>query len=543
MSTNSPRRTSARVMRALVLAALGPAALAAQERQGGHGAHADHHPPADSGRVVLMNGLGRMHRPIATTVPLAQRFFDQGLALAYAFNHAEAKRSFAEAARLDPSCAMCHWGVAYVLGPNINAPMDPAANAEAHAAATRAADVATAPLERALAGALLRRYAAPGSDIPRTALDSAYAVAMAAVARTAPDDPDVAALHAEALMNLSPWSYWTRDRAPRPGTEPMLAALERALRADANHPGACHFYIHAVEAAFPERAVACAERLAALMPAAGHLVHMPAHIYLRVGRWDDAIRANEHAVHADETLFADRGANGLYAAAYYPHNHHFLAFAATMAGREARALEAARAGARHTPAGVAAGVLELQLVVAAPYLTLATFGRWEQLLREPMPQPGQRLATALAWQARGRAASALGRPAEARAALDSVAAIEAATTTYPAAPVLRIARLVLGAEIAERQGDRTGAVARLTEAVSVEDAMSYMEPPYWFQPVRPLLGATLLRAGRATDAERAFREDLARFPKNVWSERGLARSVAAAGGARAGERGEVAVRP
>ncbi|MGZ8413057.1 MAG: hypothetical protein ACXW05_10010 [Gemmatirosa sp.] len=510
----------------LVLAALAAAgALPAQETHGAHGAPK---PPADA-PVRLMPGLGRHHRAVATPDPQAQRWFDQGLRLAYAFNHAEALRSFREAARLDPACAMCHWGVAYVLGPNINAPMDTGAYAEAHAAVERArAAVGRAPVERALIEALAVRYAPAAPAAGRAALDSAYATAMQRAATRWPQDADVATLHAESRMLLSPWVYWTAERRPRPGTAALLAALEGALRRDRAHPGACHYYIHAVEAAFPARALPCAERLAARMPGAGHIVHMPGHIYLRVGRYNDAITANRHALHADEAYLADAGAQaGFYAVAYYPHNSHFLGFAATMAGRSADALAAARDASRRTPAEVAEGVPELQLLTAFPHLTLATFGRWDDVAREPLPPTQLRVATALAWFARGVAEARAGRPDAAAAALDTVRGVAAAESRYPAAPVLRIASLVLDGELQGARGDRAAAVARLTEAMTVEDGLSYMEPPYWPQPVRHLLGAALLAHGDAAGATRRYREDLERFPENVWSLAGLARSLAA----------------
>ncbi|MFL5577598.1 MAG: tetratricopeptide repeat protein [Gemmatimonadaceae bacterium] len=506
---------------ALVLAAPG----AAQEHQ--------HHapPPRAGGAPALLEGLGSHHHAITTSGPLAQRWFDQGLSLAYAFNHAEARSSFLEAARLDPECAMCQWGVAYVLGPNINMPMDTAANAEAYAAARRAVALAArrgTPAERALADAMARRYAATAPR-SRAGLDSAYARAMREVARRFPDDPDAAALHAEARMDLSPWAYWSKERRPLPGTSEMLAALEGEIRRNPSHPGACHLYIHAVEAAYPERAVPCAERLAALMPAAGHIVHMPAHIYLRVGRYDDAIVANEQAVHVDERYIADRNPHSQYTVAYYPHNWHFLSYAATMAGRRETAVTAARAAAANTPPDVARDVPEIQLLSAAPHLTLVTFERWEDALREPLPRADLRLATALAWYARGMARAATGRLPEASAALDSVRGAAKVVTADPGAKVLRIAERSLLGELAARRGDLAGAAARLREAMTLEDGMSYTEPPYWPEPVRHHLGAVLTKAGEPAAAERLYREDLRRFPENVWSLRGLERSLTAQG--------------
>jgi tetratricopeptide (TPR) repeat protein len=479
-------------------------------------------PPLASAQQKLLDGLGTHRFAITTTSPQAQRFFNQGLALAYAFNHLEAKRSFEEAVRIDSSCAMCHWGVAFVLGPNINASMDPAANAEAYAASRRALSLApnVTAKERSLIEALAHRYAEQPPE-NRAPLDSAFAHAMRDVAERFPEDDDVAAIYAESMMDLSPWVYWTKDKRPLPGTTEIVETLEEVGARNPDHPGACHLYIHAVEAAFPERAVACAERLAAMMPSAGHIVHMPAHIYLRVGRYDDAIRANEHAVHADETYIADRREQTFYTIAYYPHNYHFLAFAAIMAGRQTRALEAARAAASKIPLDVAATAPDLQLIVAYPHLTLAMFGRVDEVLREPLPRSDLRVATGLAWYARGMAFTASRRMNDARVALDSVRATSVEVASYPGDPVLRIAERVLAGEISLRSGKTADAIALLTEAKDIEDGLTYMEPPYWHQPVRHLLGAALLTANRRAEAQQLYREDLARFPRNVWSERGL----------------------
>ncbi|HXE58449.1 MAG TPA: hypothetical protein VNK43_10655, partial [Gemmatimonadales bacterium] len=309
-------------------------------------------PPHHRDSVPLYRNLGDHRYRITTGVEAAQAYFNQGLRLYYAFNHAEAIRAFREAQRRDPDCAMCFWGEALAWGPNINAAMDSAAGVAAYAAVQRAVALEgrASTLERALIQALATRYA-PVPPADRGALDSAYARAMADVARRHRDDHDVAVLHAEALMDLRPWNYWTREGRPYPGTAELVAQLERVIAANPRHPGACHFYIHAVEAVEPAKAVPCAERLAALMPGAGHLVHMPGHIYIRVGRYADAIKANEHAVHADETYIRDqRPGVGAYTAGYYPHNYDFLAFAAAMAGRSAQAMEAAeKLAALETP--------------------------------------------------------------------------------------------------------------------------------------------------------------------------------------------------
>ena len=507
----------------LALAILAPSSAGAQEvrvqQQAGGAA---------TGTAKLLTGLGNHGQTITTRSARAQRFFNQGLSLAYAFNHAEAARSFREAARLDPQCAMCYWGAAFVLGPNINAAMDTAVVREAYDAAQKAVTLAAraTPRERAFAAALAKRYsAAPVAN--RASLDTAFADAMRAVAREYPDDLDAATIYAEATMDLSPWVYWNADGTPRPGVGEALAALENVLRRNPNHPGACHYYIHAVEAIYPERAVACAERLAALMPAAGHIVHMPGHIYIRVGRYNDAVEANVHAVHADETYIADQRPQGIYPLAYYPHNYHFMAFAATMAGRSAQAIEAARGVVRNVPLDVAAVVPELQLLVPYVHLTLATFGRWDDLLAEPMPPASLRFPTAMAAYARGVAFAAKGRMDDAGKSLDSLRAIAAGVTTSPHSEVLQIATNALLGEIHARRGQFAGAVNHFRTAMQIEDGLSYMEPPYWHYPIRHSLGAALLGAGRAAEAELIYREDLKRFPHNGWSLHGLHQSLIA----------------
>jgi tetratricopeptide (TPR) repeat protein len=480
--------------------------------------------------VPLFDNLGSFHRPISTNVAVAQDYFDQGLRLTYAFNHVEAIRAYEEAARRDPDCAICYWGIAYAYGPNINLPMDRESGIAAYGAVTTAQSLIdhASPVERALIEALAVRYAAdPPED--RTALDRAYADAMRAVRQQFPDDLDVLTLYAEAVMNLSPWDYWTRDGHPREGTAELIADLETVLTADPNHPGACHYFIHAVEAVQPDRAVPCAERLAALMPGAGHLVHMPAHIYIRVGRWADAITANEHAVHADETYIADINPSGIYPLAYYPHNYHFLSFAATMAGRSAQAVRAAGAVVENVPAEIAAAVPELQPLLAYKHLTLATFGHWDDVLAEPVPSEDLPFTAALVSYARGVAHAARGETDDARAELAQVRAALDATDDELGRAILDIAQHALAGEIDFRSGDLSGAEAHFRAAMEIEDGLLYMEPPHWYYPIRHSLGAVLLAAGRAADAEAMYRQDLARFPENTWSLTGLAASLRAQG--------------
>jgi tetratricopeptide (TPR) repeat protein len=522
----------ARLLRRVILLAAVPAAACT----GGTAVQAQ----AGGDAVPLYDNLGSYGYPVTTATPLAQQYFDQGLRLYYAFNHAEAIRAFGEAARLDPQCAMCYWGIALAYGPNINMPMDSASGVAAHAAVQQALAVAASatPHERALIDALAQRYAAlPGPD--RAALDSLYARAMQRVADAFGDDPEANTLYAEALMDLSPWQYWNRDGSPRPYTPELLTRLEAVLAAHPDHPGANHFYIHAVEAVDPWRAVPMAERLAGLMPGAGHLVHMPGHIYVRVGRYMDAIRANEHAVHADETYIRDHNpAFGIYTAGYYPHNYDFLAFAASMIGRSRQALEAADRTAELVPAELlrAPGMTLLQNFVSRGVQMRVRFARWTEILEAPDVPADLPYARALQHYARGRAYAARGDVAAAESELARLRSAarhpdlaEARLEFNGATDVLAIAVDVLAAHAAAARGDQRAAIASLRSAASREDDLLYGEPPEWSVPVRQELGTVLLAAGRAADAEAAFREDLERFPDNGWSLDGLARSLAAQG--------------
>ncbi|NNM34208.1 MAG: tetratricopeptide repeat protein, partial [Gemmatimonadetes bacterium] len=406
--------------------------------------------------VPLYANLGDHALDISTDQPEAQAYFNQGLRLQYAFNHAEAVRSYEAALAADPTCAMCWWGIALALGPNVNAAMEVEPGARAFAAAGRARErlEGTTPLERGLIEALSQRYGRdPESD--RTALDSAYALAMMDLVTSFPDHPDVLTLYAASMMNLRPWDYWSGtygDRRPNPGTEDLLGALERALTLDPNNPGACHYYIHAVEAAFPKRAEACAERLATLMPGAGHIVHMPGHIYIRIGRYADAVRANEHAVHSDETYISDQNPMGVYPAAYYPHNYHFMAFAATMAGMSRQAIQASETVAPKVPKSVALDVYWIQNAVVLPQLTAVSFGRWDDVLAFPMPDPDLDQATVMALYARGVAFAALGRLDEAGEAASMLQDRVAVADPEGSNPVLTIAGHTLAAEMALRSG-------------------------------------------------------------------------------------------
>lgn len=493
--------------------------------------------PSDSTQssytVPLYDNLGDHHRSITTESATAQNYFDQGLRLVYAFNHAEAIRAFEQAVELDPACAMCYWGIGYASGPNINAAMEDDA-AEKALQATRSAvelkDSAT-PIETGMIDALALRYSdAPGAE--RAALDSAYADAINELATRYPEDDDLATFAAESRMLLRPWDYWTSEKEPRPGTETILALLEGVIDRNPDHAGACHFYIHAVEAAYPERGVACAERLPGLMPGAGHLVHMPAHVYIRVGRYGDAVDANVHAVHADEAFIEDQNPDGLYRHGYYPHNYHFMAFAAMMSGRDQQAIEAARSVAQTLSFEAARDIYFLESGPAYPQLALMTFGRWEETLEEPLPSEDLPSAAGLAHYARGIAFAALGQRAEAEAALERLrefAAVRAEAAVNPASEMLPIAIHALQAEIALRSGDPATAVTHFEAARDLEDAMLYDEPPVWFYPIRHSLGRAHLEAGDPVGAETVYREDLARFPENGWSLFGLEQALRAQG--------------
>ncbi|MDH5740740.1 MAG: tetratricopeptide repeat protein, partial [Nitrospira sp.] len=490
----------------------------------------------DAAQTPLYPNLGSLHYPVTTSVPLAQRYFDQGLRLYYAFNHSEAIRSFQEGARLDPDCAMCYWGIALAYGPNINAPMDTASGRLAYTALQQALkhEKKVSAHERTLIQALATRYEAePPAD--RAELDAAYAHTMADVVQRFPDDLEAKTLYAESLMDLSPWDYWTSDGKPKPTTTKLLSHLEQVLASDPNHPGANHFYIHAVEAVQPERAIEAAEQLAGLMPGAGHLVHMPGHIYIRVGRYEDAIKANEHAVHADETYFRDhRPVTGIYVLGYYPHNYDFLAFAASMIGREKQAIAAADKIASMAPEDLLRdpGMTFLQHHQTRNLQIRVRFGRWDDLLSADAPAENLPHARAIWLYAHGRALATRGHLKAADAALAQLRTIARDPHVMArrldfntSGAVLGIADEVLAGHIAAVKGDLTRAIDHLQEAARREDALVYGEPPEWTVPVRQELGSLLLKAGRPEEAERVFREDLKRFPQNLWSQQGLAEAL------------------
>lgn len=491
----------------------------------------------------LFDNLGRHGWKVTTRTPEAQAFFDQGLRLAYGFNHGEARRAFRQAQRLDPSCAMCFWGEAFVLGPNINVPMDPAANAPALAALRQAEALAgnATDKEQALIAALAKRYSAdPNAE--RAALDTAWADALGEVAKRFPDDIELAVLHAEAMMDTQPWDYWEDGgRRAKGHALEIVAELERAMTQNPEHPGAIHLYIHAVEASDrPERAQPGADRLAALIPGAGHIVHMPSHIYYRVGRYLDALEANKAAVAADEAYIATVGPTGPYPLAYYPHNVHFLLATAQLAGDSKTALEAAAKLQRIVTADAANAVPMVQPDMAAPYWANAMFGTPDTVLSLPVPDNAPTYVKAMRHYARGAALISKGRTDEVQAeisAIESLAGAEdlakAAAAGIPGPEVLTIAREVLTGRMAMARGDPGAAIPAFERAAVLQESLAYMEPPYWYYPVRQSLGAALLMTGRLDEAEQAFQAALKRAPNSGWALFGLM-EVAKARGDTAG---------
>lgn len=488
-------------------------------------------PQAAQDDPPLMADLGRHSYKITTGNPLAQRFFDQGLRLAYGFNHAESARAFRMAQKLDPNCAMCFWGEALVLGPNINMPMDPEANAPAVAASNKAVGLKkrASPREQALIDALALRYS-PDPTAERAKLDAAYADAMRAVASRFPDDQDIGVLYAESLMDLSPWDYWEAGGArPKGRTAELVATLERVLKANPDHPGAIHYYIHTVEASTdPKRAEPYAERLGKLMPAAGHLVHMPSHIYYRVGRYKDSLAANKDAVAVDEAYIADQKPSGIYPAAYYPHNVHFMLVSAQMAGDGDTVIAAADKLAGLVSDDTARAFAIAQPVKVAPYFAHAQFSRPEAILAIPRPGEGLPYVEGLWHYARGIAFVDKGNIDSARKEQQAIEQLntsggfdDLAAAGIPAGDVLQIASHVMQARMAQANGKLDEAADNFTKAAELQDKLAYMEPPYWYYPVRQSLGAVLLQKGDLDGAEQAFRASLVRAPNNGWALYGL----------------------
>jgi tetratricopeptide (TPR) repeat protein len=486
----------------------------------------------------LFDGLGDLQHPVTTTSKQAQRYFDQGMRLVFGFNHREAIRSFRSAAYLDPNCVMAHWGVAYAYGPHVNKPMDGSDTTNAWAALQLAVagKARVSAKEQAYITALETRYQAAHHD-DRAALDQAFAAAMRDLAKQYPDDLDAQVLFAESLMDTMPWDYWTRDRTPKPETEEILGALRFVIARKPDHPGANHYYIHAVEAGpNPELGLPSADHLRDTITTAGHLVHMPSHIYMRVGQYDDAITANEQAVKADRKYISHCRALGFYPGAYYPHNLHFLWWAQLMEGRSKDALRTANEAADYAMDNYCGPkkAVEAPRLRHLPWLTLARFGKWDEILTLPEPaNTNDFLVDRAIWHfTRGMAyaarkdAAATEREQQALAAIAASAEAKALSSpVFPAADTLAVSAEWLAGKAAGAKGDTQGMIKHMEKAVADADAMPYMEPAYWPIPVRPALGAALLESGDAAKAEEVFREDLKRWPRNGWSLLGLEQSL------------------
>jgi tetratricopeptide (TPR) repeat protein len=493
--------------------------------------------PAKGKAVTLMAGYGTWHHPVTTKNAQAQAFFDQGLRQIYAFNHDEAARSFQHAAELDPAMAMAYWGVAEAVGPNYNDPASDERFAQAHTAIQKALELGAdaSPADQAYIAALAKRF--PGdANADRRAAAEAYRDAMRELVKAYPDDLDAATLFAESGMNLHPWGLWHVDGTPEDGTEEIVATLESVIRREPNHLGAIHYYIHAVEASnSPERALAGANRLAQLAPAAGHIVHMPAHVYIRTGDYEAAVKTNQKAAAADQAYLAASGAQGIYPLMYYSHNLHFIAMCAAMNGNY---LESKR-GAQMLAANVGPHVKDMPALggfMTVPLAVEVRFHKWNEILKTPQPDESMPTANVFWHFARGLALAATGKTDEAEAEHKIVAEAEEKTPEdalfqmpvfNKTKDILRIAENVLGARIALAKGDMDATVKQLREAVRLQDTLKYDEPQDWFYPVRESLGAVLLKIGDDAGAEDVFRADLQRNPRNPRSLFGLEQALKA----------------
>ncbi|MBE0569739.1 MAG: hypothetical protein IH576_03775 [Deltaproteobacteria bacterium] len=504
--------------------------------------------PSQGGAVApRLQNLGTHTFKVTTKSGQAQLFINQGVILAYGFNHAEAARAFAEAARLDPECAMAYWGHALVLGPNINAPMNPEDEPKAHALAMKAKALKAnaTPRERAYIEAIAARYTGRAED--RKNADRAFADAMRKVVDSYPDDLDAATIYAEALMDLRPWNYWTRDGKPYPETQVIAPMLQSVIARNPDHPGAVHYWIHLWEPTdTPERAEAEADRLLTLVPGAGHLVHMSGHIYARVGRYADVVKANKLAIASDEDYITQCRAQGIYPLAYYPHNLHFLWMGATFAGQGRLAMDAANKTAGVIPPDAVKEMPFLQGFLAVPYWTKVRFGLWDEILADKAPVRDTLYLRGVWHYARASAFIGKQRLEDAERELmrlqniadnPALAKEPVSFSANTASMILRIAKDTVAGEIAARKGDIDRALLHLERAARFQDALIYTEPPDWHAPVRLTLGAVLLEAGRPAEAEVVYWEDLRQNPENGWSLFGLARSLRAQG--RSDEAAEV----
>jgi tetratricopeptide (TPR) repeat protein len=491
--------------------------------------------PYREAKALLFEGMGRHARKINTKSPEAQTYFNQGLILAYGFNHDEAIRSFAEAAKLDPDCAMAYWGIAYALGPNFNLKMDENNGRRAYAAiqAAIARKQHASEVERELIDAMATRYVNPPSD-DRAHLDKAFADAMGALWKKYPKDTDIGYIYAESMMVKNPWDQWYKDGKPKHETELVLKVLEQVMEVDLYHPGANHMYIHATEGSqTPEKAEAAADRLGKITPGIGHMVHMPAHTYMRIGRYEDALEVNRQATKLDQEYFAKVGMMGIYHV-YHVHNDHFIAWVCMFTGRYEEALKAADDMLKHLPEPFH-GIPDIGDFLITRLHVYLRFGKWEEVLKHPKPREDQPYAVALWHYARGvalanqlkideaREEAKLFEAEAAKVPEDQIVNIE------PAHNVLRVAREMLAGETEFKAGNYETAFKHLRAAVAAEDALRYTEPSPWMMPTRHALGALLLQQGKYAEAEKVYREDLAWYPENGWSLHGLAECLELAG--------------
>ena len=487
----------------------------------------------------LFNNLGNLNFSISTANERAQAFFDQGLKLSYAFNHAEGHRSFMEASRLDPNSAMPYWGQAFALGPNINDPQPDDERKkkynEAMANAKRLKSSAT-PKEQALIDALATRYS---EDLTKDVaeLNMSYMKAMTKVVQKYPEDADIQILYAASVMNTVPWNYWDTDGNPSPNIKEAKAALEKAMKIEPENPGAHHYYIHMVELPYPDLGVPSADKLASLMPGAGHIVHMPSHIYIRVGRYKEAVEVNQTAILADEDYISQCFAQGLYPLAYYPHNIHFLWSASSLLGDSDIAIDAAKKTAEKVPTGELINLPFLQDFAATPLLAYTRFGKWNEILTVPKPNADIKHLNLIWHYARGIAFIRKGNPVDAQEELDAISVLKndpdlenlVATANNPSVGIAKIAYEVVAGELAAFRGDISGAINHLEKAVSLEDNLVYTEPAAWHISTRHNLGAVLLKAEKYKEAEKIYKEDLDIIRQNGWSLMGLYLSYTAQG--------------
>ena len=492
----------------------------------------------------LFEGMSDYSYPISSEEPYVQRYFDQGMVLAFAFNHAESVRSFRAAQTLDPNCAICFWGEALATGPNINVTskgkviMSPEERVAAFAAIQKAISLkqSASIKEKALIEALSSRYNGD-TETPREPLDLAWAEAMERVANAYPDDATVASIYSEALMNTMPWNYWSDDLTAKPETQRVIDALEGALEKAPDHPLALHLYIHAMEASStPDRAEAAADRLANLVPGAGHLVHMPAHIYFRIGRYNDAVLANVRAADVDEAYIEACNAQGFYPALYYPHNIHFLWSAATMQGQKALSIQSARRVVDNVRVEQVQQFPTIEFFRTVPLLSLVRFGEWDAILAEPAPHADLKFSQAIWHYARGVAQAAQGDYVAAEQSASNLAELKGDVKVsfldkmdYPGSTLLSIAEYLLAGEIAFRSGRFDDAIPHFEQAVAAQETLPYTEPPFWYYPTRQSLGAALLNAGQFEEAEAVYRRDLADHPHNGWALFGLIQTLDAQG--------------